>query len=183
MERPAVACGYVGNVGHQVFDRHLDQTLDQSLRREEGVHVVIVAAGSTDGTGDAVRRVNQVGESPPGWLGKPWARQSLGVVSLIRGSQMQLVSPHPKQSAHGIAECITQPLANWTWIATLPLRLPERSWPILTADMKSLMKGKEGPNTFRQWSLHLRDRARGPCVHGSTVRHRSGTHLALGFFG
>lgn len=112
------------------------------------MHVVIVAAGSTDGTGDAVRRVNQVSESPPGWLGKPWARQSLGGVSLLRESQMQLVSPHPKQSAHGIAECITQPLANWTWIATLPLRLPERPWPILTADMKSLMKGKEGPNTF-----------------------------------
>lgn len=40
-----------------------------------------------------------------------------------------------------------------------------------------------GTEYLPQWSLHLRDRARGQCVHGSTVRHRSGTHLAWGFFG
>ncbi|MEI7631475.1 MAG: glycosyltransferase family A protein [Actinomycetes bacterium] len=94
---------------------------------------------------------DQGGELPPGWLGKPWACQRLGKlatgsvlvfvdadvtlsphavasgVSLLRESQMQLVSPYPKQAAHSIAERITQPLVNWSWIATLPLRLAERS--------------------------------------------------------
>lgn len=46
---------------------------------------------------------------------------------MLRQTGVHLVSPYPKQAAHTFAERVTQPLVNWSWIATLPLRLAERS--------------------------------------------------------
>jgi Glycosyl transferase family 2 len=90
---------------------------------------------------------------PAGWLGKPWACDQLaraatpastvlvfldadvrlrpqglaGTVGLLRSSGLDLVSPYPRQDAVGAAERLVQPLLQWSWLTTLPLRLAERS--------------------------------------------------------
>ncbi|WAC53542.1 glycosyltransferase [Gordonia sp. SL306] len=90
---------------------------------------------------------------PPGWLGKPWACHQLsrfadddgGVLifldadvrverdafaasaALLRATGLQLVSPYPRQETHGPVERLVQPLLQWSWMSTLPLRLAERS--------------------------------------------------------
>jgi hypothetical protein len=88
---------------------------------------------------------------PPGWLGKPHACAQLAAaatgsvlvfidadvrlaphavaaaVSLLRGSGLDLVSPYPRQIAESMAERLMQPLLQWSWLTTLPLRWAERS--------------------------------------------------------
>ena len=88
---------------------------------------------------------------PPGWLGKPWACAQLvaaargsvlvlvdadvrlaphavaAAVDLLRRCALDLVSPYPRQVAVGPAERLVQPLLQWSWLSTLPLRLAERS--------------------------------------------------------
>jgi hypothetical protein len=90
-------------------------------------------------------------EVPTGWLGKPHACQALAdaatgsvlvfvdadvrlaphgiaaAVDLLRSSRLQLVSPYPRQIAITAAERLVQPLLQWSWLTTLPLRLAERS--------------------------------------------------------
>jgi hypothetical protein len=90
-------------------------------------------------------------EPPPGWLGKPHACQQLAdaargsvlvfldadvrlaphavaaSVALLRGSGLDLVSPYPRQLAVTPAERLVQPLLQWSWLTTLPLRAAERS--------------------------------------------------------
>jgi hypothetical protein len=106
-----------------------------------------VAAGD-----DRVRRLD--GAPPPaGWLGKPWACQQLAeavapgtsvlvfvdadvrladtglgaTVGLLRSAALDLVCPYPRQLAETWAERLVQPLLQWSWMSTLPLRLAERS--------------------------------------------------------
>lgn len=95
-------------------------------------------------TGDAL---------PPGWLGKPWAcaqlaaaadpasealvfvdadveleRHALVVtLALLREHGLDLVSPWPRQVARTPAERLLQPLQQWSWLTTVPLRAAERS--------------------------------------------------------
>ncbi len=88
---------------------------------------------------------------PPGWLGKPWACQQLAelaggsvlvlvdadvvvaghalaaTVDQLRGTGLDLVSPYPRQLAVTPAERLVQPLLQWSWLTTLPLRVAERS--------------------------------------------------------
>lgn len=93
---------------------------------------------------------------PPGWLGKPAAVQELtrlawaadpapdvlvlvdadvrlaphalaASVDLLRSGNLALVSPWPTQVAVSPAERLVQPLQQWSWLATLPLRWAERS--------------------------------------------------------
>jgi Glycosyl transferase family 2 len=90
-------------------------------------------------------------EPPVGWLGKPHACQALAdeatgsvlvfvdadvrlaphgiaaAVDLLRSSGLQLVSPYPRQIAITATERLVQPLLQWSWLTTLPLRLAERS--------------------------------------------------------
>jgi hypothetical protein len=90
-------------------------------------------------------------EPPDGWLGKPHACQQLAdvatgrvlvfldadvvlaphavaaTVALLRGSELDLVCPYPRQLAVTGAERLVQPLLQWSWLTTLPLRLAERS--------------------------------------------------------
>lgn len=89
---------------------------------------------------------------PDGWLGKPWACHQLATsaaecsalvfvdadvlveppalaacVAQLRDTGLDLVSPYPRQLAVGAAERLVQPLLQWSWLTTLPLRIAERS--------------------------------------------------------
>ena len=93
------------------------------------------------------------GASPPpvGWTGKTWAcarlaAQATGSVlvfvdadvlvaghglaaseMLLRMTGLELVSPYPRQEADGALPRLVQPLLQWSWLTTLPLRLAEHS--------------------------------------------------------
>jgi hypothetical protein len=92
------------------------------------------------------------GPLPDGWWGKPWACAQLashagdadvlvfvdadvvlephavaGAVALLRWTGLDLVSPYPRQVAVTAAERVVQPLLQWSWLTTLPLRVAERS--------------------------------------------------------
>lgn len=84
---------------------------------------------------------------PDGWLGKPWACHRLSelatgsvlvfldadvllspwainqAVTFLRRENLALVSPYPRQLAETMAERVTQPLVNWSWMTTLPMGL------------------------------------------------------------
>lgn len=101
--------------------------------------------------GDPRVRLLSAPEPPAGWLGKPHACQALAdaatgsalvfvdadvrlsphavaaAVELLRASGLQLISPYPRQIALTPAERLAQPLLQWSWLTTLPLRLAERS--------------------------------------------------------
>jgi hypothetical protein len=93
---------------------------------------------------------------PLGWWGKTWACQQLAdaataaprapavlvfvdadvvleqhavaaATALLRWSGLDLVSPYPRQVAVSTAERLVQPLLQWSWLTTLPLRVAERS--------------------------------------------------------
>ncbi len=100
---------------------------------------------------------------PPGWLGKPWACQRLAeaalaegqapdlfvfldadvvlapdaltrIAALMRESGLDLASPYPRQQVGTPAERLVQPLLQWSWLTTLPLKVAEASErPSLTA--------------------------------------------------
>ena len=106
--------------------------------------------------GDDRLRVLTGDRLPTGWWGKPWACQQLAdaaggpdvdadvlvfvdadvvlephavasSVALLRWAALDLVSPYPRQVAESPAERLVQPLLQWSWLTTLPLRLAERS--------------------------------------------------------
>jgi hypothetical protein len=88
---------------------------------------------------------------PSGWWGKPHACRQLAddvdadvlvfvdadvvlaphavaaTVALLRWSGLDLVSPYPRQVAVSVAERLVQPLLEWSFLTTLPLRAAERS--------------------------------------------------------
>lgn len=90
---------------------------------------------------------------PAGWLGKAHACAQLAAaadpastvlvfldadvvlardavrrsVALLRASGLDLLSPYPRQVVRGAAQRLVQPLLQWSWATTLPLRLAERS--------------------------------------------------------
>lgn len=101
--------------------------------------------------GDPRVRVLAGADLPPGWLGKPWACHQLAraasgdvlvfvdadvrlaphavaaTVDLLRRHRLDLVSPYPRQQAITAGERLVQPLLQWSWLTTLPLRAAERS--------------------------------------------------------
>jgi len=88
---------------------------------------------------------------PAGWLGKPWACERLTraaggsvlvfidadvvleptalaqAISLLRSMQADLISPYPRQLADGLLPRLIQPLLQWSWLTTVPLRASEVS--------------------------------------------------------
>ncbi len=91
-------------------------------------------------------------EPPPaGWLGKPWACARLAeratgsvlvfadadvafgphavraAVAELRAGGFALVSPFPREMADDWLGRLVQPLLTWSWAATMPLRIAERS--------------------------------------------------------
>ncbi len=85
------------------------------------------------------------------WIGKTWALQQLfdasneevlvsidadvrlnndainKAVTLMHGARLDFVSPYPRQIAQSFAERIIQPLLQWSWLTTVPLRYAESS--------------------------------------------------------
>ena len=89
---------------------------------------------------------------PAGWLGKPFACHQLSqhaanadvlvfidadvrltstaisqAIGTLRESGLSLISPYPEQLTGSWSERLLQPLLHWSWLATLPLRIAERS--------------------------------------------------------
>jgi|FLOH01.1.fsa_nt_gi glycosyltransferase involved in cell wall biosynthesis len=87
---------------------------------------------------------------PKGWLGKTWACHCLAkagsgeylafidadvrlhpyaissAISTMQGLSWDYISPYPKQLAGTFLEKLIQPLLQWSWIASVPLRLAEK---------------------------------------------------------
>lgn len=87
---------------------------------------------------------------PQGWLGKPWAchqlaHQSGGIyivfvdadvritshaiasaIDYMNELEWDFISPHPRQIAVTFLERLFQPLLQWSWLASVPLRIAER---------------------------------------------------------
>ncbi len=95
-----------------------------------------------------------IGTPPPaGYLGKPWACAQLAAeadarasvlifldadvriapqavtrsVTLLRTAGLDVISPYPRQLAQTPAERLVQPLLQWSWLTSVPLRRAERS--------------------------------------------------------
>lgn len=86
-----------------------------------------------------------------GWIGKTWALQQLfeassqevlvsidadvrltndainKAVTVLRGARLDFVSPYPRQIAQSFGERLIQPLLQWSWLTTVPLRIAEGS--------------------------------------------------------
>ena len=96
-------------------------------------------------------KVISAAELPDGWLGKPWAlSQGLShashdyvvtvdadvrlapnalsaMDSVLQKTESDFLSPYPYQIAVTMSERVVQPLLQWTWMTTVPLRLAMRS--------------------------------------------------------
>ncbi len=88
---------------------------------------------------------------PQGWIGKTWALQQLferssgeiiisidadvrlvpdaisRAVTLLKDTQLDFLSPYPKQLAYIWPEKLIQPLLQWSWMSTVILRIAEKS--------------------------------------------------------
>ncbi len=118
---------------------------------DDGSTDATVARAKAAAGADARLRVLTGSSPPPGWLGKPHACRQLAEaargavlvfvdadvvlaphavassVGLLREHRLDLVSPYPRQVAESISERLVQPLLQWSWLTTLPLRWAERS--------------------------------------------------------
>ena len=109
---------------------------------------------STDSTFEKLSRLHvkilKGRELPTGWLGKNWAcwqlaQQSKGEYLVFLDADVRLhptaiassitkmndygwdfISPYPRQIARTFLEHLFQPLLQWSWLASVPLRLAER---------------------------------------------------------
>jgi hypothetical protein len=127
------------------------------------------------------------GNPPQGWLGKPWACQRLAeaalaedpqpallvfvdadvvlagdaarrLAALMAESGLDLASPYPRQLAITGAERLVQPLLQWSWLTTLPLRVAEASArPSLTAANGQVLAIR--PAAYRRIGGHAAVRA------------------------
>jgi glycosyltransferase involved in cell wall biosynthesis len=88
-------------------------------------------------------------ELPDSWLGKPWALQqgylqAKGEIVVTLDADVRLtstaiaqalgmlgdrsfISPYPRQIARTFSERLIQPLLQWSWMSTVPLRIAEKS--------------------------------------------------------
>ena len=88
---------------------------------------------------------------PAGWLGKTWASARLAddasgsvlvfvdadvvlapdaiacAVAMLRQYNVDVISPYPRQLADGSLPRLIQPLLQWSWFTTVPLRISETS--------------------------------------------------------
>ena len=111
-----------------------DSALKLSTESETAHHERFVVINSTD-------------EPQDGWLGKTWACARLAntstadylvfidadvvlsptavvsAINTLNNSNMHLISPYPRQIAHGMISRLIQPLLQWSWLTTVPLKL------------------------------------------------------------
>ncbi|CAB4865403.1 unannotated protein [freshwater metagenome] len=90
-------------------------------------------------------------ELPTGWIGKTWALQQgyfaangeivvtidadvrlekdalVKSINLLQSSNLNFISPYPKQIAKTFSERLIQPILQWSWMSTVPLVIAERS--------------------------------------------------------
>lgn len=86
-----------------------------------------------------------------GWIGKTWALQQLfdqskeeflvsidadvrltpnaiaRSVATLKSTSLDFISPYPRQIALSFGERMIQPLLQWSWLSTVPLRIAEKS--------------------------------------------------------
>ena len=103
------------------------------------------------GMDERIRPLDDSRARPMGWLGKTWACHRLaesasgtvfvfcdadvvlaedalaGAVTELRRAGLALLSPYPRQIAVSWLERLVQPLLQWSWLTTLPLRRAEGS--------------------------------------------------------
>lgn len=105
------------------------------------------------GIDDPRLRLEQGADEPPpaGWLGKPWACERLAelatgsvmvfvdadvtlrpdavaaCVAELRRDGFALIAPYPQQLSVSPLAGLVQPLMVWSWVATIPLGIAERS--------------------------------------------------------
>ena len=95
--------------------RHIDATIRSALAQTgiDDLEVLVLDDGSTDGTGDIARQIDDPrltvidGGSdpvPPGWLGKPWACMRLA--ELARGQVLAFVDADVHLEPNGLAGTI-----------------------------------------------------------------------------
>jgi hypothetical protein len=128
----------------------------RSVRAQDvALEFIVLDDGSSDGTAARAEalgtRVIKGRPPPAGWLGKPWACAQLAAaatgdvlvfldadvvlephavgdaVGLLVSTGLEMVSPHPRQLAVTASERLVQPLLQWSFLTTLPLRRAERS--------------------------------------------------------
>ena len=130
----------------------LKSTLNSELLEASSVYVL--DDGSTDQTGKLISefKVNKLTgtELPAGWLGKVWACHNLSkagsgkylvfldadvrlhpyaiasAITRMNKFGWDFISPYPKQIAGSFLEKLIQPLLQWSWLASVPLRLAEK---------------------------------------------------------
>ncbi len=102
-------------------------------------------------SGDQRFTITSGQQLPEGWLGKPWALEQLrskakadyivnidadvrlapkaicATINLLIEQKLDFVSPYPKQIAKSFGERMIQPLLQWSWLSTVPLRIAEKS--------------------------------------------------------
>jgi glycosyltransferase involved in cell wall biosynthesis len=116
--------------------------------------VYVLDDGSSDATGQLISefKVEKLTGNPPpaGWLGKVWACHNLSksgsgkylvfmdadvrlhpyaiATSITRMNKFgwDFISPYPRQIAGSFLEKLIQPLLQWSWLASVPLRLAEK---------------------------------------------------------
>ena len=86
-----------------------------------------------------------------GWIGKTWALQQLfdqskeeflvsvdadvrlasdaiaRSIATLKSTSLDFLSPYPRQIAISLGERMIQPLLQWSWLSTVPLRIAEKS--------------------------------------------------------
>ena len=116
-------------------DNSEDQTLALLRQHTSGLSNFHILTGST---------------LPQGWIGKTWALQQLferasgeiiisvdadvrlvpdainRAVTLLKNSQLDFLSPYPKQLSFSWSEKLIQPLLQWSWMSTVILRIAEK---------------------------------------------------------
>jgi glycosyltransferase involved in cell wall biosynthesis len=116
--------------------------------------ILVLNDHSTDSTAEKLQTyegidVLQGTELPTGWLGKNWACQQLAqkshseylvfldadvqlaptavasAIALMQREELDFLSPHPREIAGTFMEKIIQPLLQWSWLSSVPLRIAE----------------------------------------------------------
>ena len=122
----------------------------------ENASITVLDDQSTDSTSELLAGFSQQikiinGTNPPsGWLGKIHACSTLAAsteadylvfldadvrlhpsamsatISSMENWGWDFISPYPREIARGLMERLIQPLLQWSWMASVPLRLAER---------------------------------------------------------